>query len=218
MVMGSVVDFKKGILTPLPKGDAEDIPMSEWLKERLDSQAELHKRSAEALEMNDKRNISKRQKQVTQYPVGSVVLVRRVTGRLQGGADKFKPINEGPKRVVSFKKDQYVLQDLVHPDRHMTVNVTRLRPFPHDPARVNPAEVALLDRQEFIVEEILKHRGPKIQRGVTKSKLSFLVKWVGYPEPTWEPWGNLKKVEALHQYLKRIKALYLLPASFKEKV
>ena len=217
MVMGSVVDFKKGILTPLPKGSAEDIPMSEWLKERLDSQAQLHKSAADSLEKKDKQNMSKRQREVTQYPVGSEVLVSRPPSRLNGGVHKFKPKHKGPVQVVGLKKDQYILQEHNHDRGTQKAHVSRLRPFHYDPTRTDPAKVALLDNEEFMVEKVLRHRGAKIQRNMTtKTNLQFEVKWEGYPETTWEGWQNMSGNAATHKYLRSIDAAYLIPRRFRQ--
>jgi len=39
--------------------------------------------------------------------------------------------------------------------------------------------------------------------------MTFQVHWVGYSEPTWEPWNKISRTLALYQYLKNhaLKAL-----------
>ncbi|GMF52281.1 unnamed protein product [Phytophthora fragariaefolia] len=43
---------------------------------------------------------------------------------------------------------------------------------------------------EYEVESILDHRRP-METSTQRSVREFLVKWVGYDEPTWEPMTNL---------------------------
>ena len=71
----------------------------------------------------------------------------------------------------------------------------------------------MVDREEYLVEEILAHRGdPK-----RKTSLEFLVKWKGYTDEnnSWEPWNNLKDNSFLHDYLRSHGFSKLLPASHK---
>ena len=65
-------------------------------------------------------------------------------------------------------------------------NVAALRHFHKDVSlRGRPAPVLDLDGQErYLVEEILSER-------VFKGKVQYLVKWIGYNEPTWEPRANV---------------------------
>ena len=69
----------------------------------------------------------------------------------------------------------------------------------------------MVDREEFLVESILKHRGDSKR----KTSLEFLVKWLGYSdeENTWEPYNNLKDNSVLHDYLRKNKLEKLIPAS-----
>jgi hypothetical protein len=45
----------------------------------------------------------------------------------------------------------------------------------------------------YLVEEVLEERG----KGRRKQ---YLVKWEGYPDPTWEPASNLKHTDALKEW------------------
>jgi hypothetical protein len=49
--------------------------------------------------------------------------------------------------------------------------------------------------QSYVVEDVLKHRGPEGAR-------EYFVKWKGYPssENTWEPQGNFEDVKVLSDY------------------
>ena len=72
---------------------------------------------------------------------------------------------------------EYSLHDLVQ-NKNVTIHVTRLKIFEHDPARHIPLEIAAKDYEEDEVEKIIRHTGdPK-----RKSSLDFLVRWLGYDE------------------------------------
>jgi hypothetical protein len=83
----------------------------------------------------------------------------------------------------------------VHP--LLNVNMLRLAscdPLPSQPQDDNEPEPIEVDREEmYLVEEILKERG----KG---RKKQYLVKWEGYPDPTWEPALNLKHTDALQDW------------------
>ena len=75
---------------------------------------------------------------------------------------------------------------------------------------MTPREVANSDYRVFDVQEILKHKG-KI---TNKANMKFFVKWVGFKDPTWEPWKHLKKNIIFHEYLKQHKMARLIPKQF----
>jgi hypothetical protein len=88
------------------------------------------------------------------------------------------------------------------------VHITDLRPYFFDPDVIDPVIIAQYDRQEFVVERVLDHRGDKRKR----SNLEFLIKWKGYDDEnqnSWEPWSGVRNTEKLHEYLKnnRMKSL-----------
>ena len=70
-------------------------------------------------------------------------------------------------------------------------------------------KLGLLDREEYIVEKILTHRGAW---SLPKS-LEFLVRWQDYApdSDSWEPYQALKYVTALHKYLKAHRKDKLIP-------
>ena len=55
-------------------------------------------------------------------------------------------------------------------------------------------DLAATDDEEFLVEDVLNHKR-------TRSGLRFLIKWEGYPDPTWEPPENLKDNISYEDYL-----------------
>ncbi len=90
------------------------------------------------------------------------------------------------------------MQDLVT-SKTIDMHVSLLKPFIYDAEHVDPATVALSDQESFLVEKIIiKHKGKRKY----KSTLRFFVKWIGYSEPTWESWKNLRHNVHLHNYLR----------------
>ena len=57
----------------------------------------------------------------------------------------------------------------------------------------DPSSVAINSNGEYTIERILRHR--RQSRG-----WRFLVKWLGWPEPTWEPLQQLQETTALDAY------------------
>ena len=65
---------------------------------------------------------------------------------------------------------------------------------------ISPLKVACKDDgSQYQVEYIEKMRGKPDGK---KQDLQFLVHWVGYETPTWEPWRNVHKTFALYYFLK----------------
>jgi hypothetical protein len=73
---------------------------------------------------------------------------------------------------------------------HPVFNVSRLKLSRVDPTREHPPPPPLRSTAtatpEYEVETIVEHKG------TTVKNLKYLVKWVGYQDPTWEPLANLQ--------------------------
>ena len=111
---------------------------------------------------------------------------------------KLVPKLLGPYKVISQHKND---KKCVHPVLHTqhTLHSSRVTPFFGTPESTH--KMALLDQNEFVVEEILQHNG-----NWNKIKdMSFLVRWSGYDSSndSWEPWSALRRVEKVHAYLRR---------------
>ena len=106
------------------------------------------------------------------------------------------------KIVTKLRDDLYEVLDLVS-QKILKVHVDRLRKFKSgDMTEPKLAELAAADVDEFVVKDILDHKyvGRK-----TKSNLVFLVEWEGYDPAynSWEPYKNLKDVQAMDAYSAR---------------
>jgi hypothetical protein len=89
-----------------------------------------------------------------------------------------------------------------------TFHATRVTPFIGSPTISH--DIGLLDKEEYIVEQILSHRGAWNRL----KSLEFLVRWQGYnaESDSWEPWTALRRVQALHDYLTLINKEKYIPA------
>lgn len=86
---------------------------------------------------------------------------------------------------------------------HSVFHVELVRPAATDPLPSQvmddsePPPVVVDGEREFEIEAILNVR--RRRRG-RRSRMEALVKWTGYPEPSWEPLSELQDVSALDDY------------------
>jgi hypothetical protein len=136
---------------------------------------------------------------VSKFDVGDYVLV---TYPVQPPS-KLSPIYRGPLMVVEKVRDDIVkCRDLVS-TKLVELHVDRLREFKCSPD-VNPEELlewASTDKDEFVVEDIVEHRGT----GKSGNPLEFRVRWKGYgpEEDTWLNYRSVNQLEALDRYERR---------------
>ena len=120
----------------------------------------------------------------------------------------FLQCKRGPYKVVNTIGTRYTLLDLIT-NKYEDVLLHRLHPFHYDQETLDPKDIAMRDREEYVVEKVLEHEGnPDL-----KSSLKFLVKWKGYDDKhnTWEPWKSVRLVDKLHDYLKEKGMRKLIP-------
>lgn len=158
---------------------------------------------------------------VTIYEVDSYVLVAYpMTGFLQQARapHKFMPVWKGPYKVVSRTGASYTLLDLVTMKEEDGIHVRRLKQFFYD-EKTDPRQVANQATNSWDVERILSHTGKMYDKNrlYTAQKMTFTVKWVGFEEPTVEPFSNrqLFKTAPMHEYLRANKLKTLIPAAYK---
>ena len=123
---------------------------------------------------------------------------------------KLAPKLLGPYEVLSQHVNDIYCEHPTLRTKH-TFHADRVTPFIGTPT----AATALghLDRDEYIVEEVLSHRG----EWKRLTSMEFLVHWHGYDAATdsWEPWRVLRSVAALHTYLRNHNLENRIPKQFR---
>jgi hypothetical protein len=208
LLFGNAISLDRGIILPHAMQNSSDKPLSAHASKLLNLQQLLLKIAEESIRKADEEHYTSFPATRTEFPIGSYVLLNYP----ENPPTRLHPRKRGPFEVVKFHHNDYTLRDLVS-HKELTVNITRLSPFEHDPRFTNPRQVANIDQEVFDIEAILAHRGNLKRKGT----LEFRVRWAGYDptSDTWEPWKNLRDTEQLHSYL-RLKGLaQMIPQKFK---
>jgi Chromo (CHRromatin Organisation MOdifier) domain len=123
-----------------------------------------------------------------------------------------------PSKKLDSKAGKFTVLEVIGPQSyrldvprgvHNAFNVDLLRPAGTDPFPsqkqddTQPPPVLIDDQQEYFVEEILDQRVVRGRGRGGPKKLQYLVKWVGYAEPDWQPAENMEDTEALEKYLQQ---------------
>ena len=127
----------------------------------------------------------------------------RTDGGSQFTATICDEIYRGSLSVMEKVRDDiYRCRDIIS-GKILTFHVERLREFKVSPS-IMPSELiewAAVDKDEFLVESIIEHRGS----GRSGDPLSFQIRWEGYgPEDdSWLPYREVKDLSALDEYESR---------------
>jgi hypothetical protein len=121
-------------------------------------------------------------------PVGYANVVKAELGE---NSRKFQHPYAGPFRLVrAVGPNAFVLDIPQHWRIPPTFNVDRLKPSNVDLGQNHPPPPPLRSTDtsapEFAVEGIIGHRGSTLRN------LRYHVKWLGDPNPTWQPLRDLK--------------------------
>eukprot|EP01034_Spumella_vulgaris_P027298 gene27298-33994_t len=162
VVFGTAITLDRGIFREhkARSDDEKQIPLSEWAENMQKRQNLILKLAQAAQEATDDFHIA---------PI-------EVSHKL-----------ERPLRVISYNKNNYVLQDLVT-NKESKYHLTQLKPFKYDEMETDPLDIARAEQQEFVVEAVLDHRA-----GAKRADYEFRIKWLGYDNPEdidWQPWEN----------------------------
>ena len=125
-------------------------------------------------------------------------------------SSKLAPKLLGPYEVIEQIRNNIRCTHMQLGTEH-TFHSNRVTPFYGSPDTAR--HLGLLDRDEFIVEKILRHRGD----WHSKTSMEFLVRWQGYDSASdsWEPWSNQRNVAALHTYLRDHQLTKHIPRQFR---
>ena len=200
LMFGNSIDIDKGFLFHNGNNSNNNIRYSEWTQQLLSSQATLLDVARQNLTEKDEVHLLNYPTERSEFEIGSYVLVEHRQNPLRRGPrSKLLPFLKGPMRVIDKKDNTYTLQDIVNLKSYK-YHLKNLRVFNFDPNTQDPLKYAIKDDGTmYQVDYISKHKGdPK----KSKSQLWFLVHWVGYDDPTWEPWTHVRRTAQLHNYLR----------------
>lgn len=137
------------------------------------------------------------------FDEGKYVWLLRKNIRTTRPSDKLDYKRLGPFKIIKKISTHAYKLDLprtmkVHPVFH----VSMLEPVASDPlpgqSQLPPPPVIVNGELEFQVEEILDARKTR-----NSSQPMYLVKWTGESQITWEPYDNVKDLEALDRFFTR---------------
>ena len=198
IIYGDSINLNRNIFIPNKERQTENIV--EYMSNKLATQDEAISLAAKLSKEHNIQHITENPVIQTEFTAGSYVLVAWPITRMnnQGRPSKFDTMFRGPYQVQSNKGRSYILKDLVLNKNTAPKDIHQLRPFHFDPRRTNPLQVALKDYKDlWVVERIQNHKGS----WKTKSHMTFLVKWVGWETPTWQPWKDVRDCKEFHDYL-----------------
>ena len=205
ILFGNAVDLGRHILhAPASQTENSSEPLSTYMEKLLKQQSTLIEVAQATQLKHDSHHLSTFDPAFTEFPINSYVLLEPPEGR----RPKLQTRKKGPFQVVNFIGPKYVLQDLLS-GKNFETHISNLSPFNYDESRTDPVDVAMQDTQEFLIEDILSHRGDRTRR----STMEFLVKWEGFKESynSWEPYANLRDTIKLTEYLSTHRLKSLLP-------
>ena len=209
LILSHSIRLSSHILTPIDSTvDFNDTSLSDRMDEWISRQHTLLIAAQENQHRSDQHHLVENDAEITEYPINSYVLYTPPMGR----SNKLLPKHRGPYQVIGHEQSIYIIEDLIR-GKTIKTHIHNLRPFVFDPHRVNPVDVAQQNEQEFVVDEIIGHRGDHHKR----STMEFLVRWNGYDESSnsWEPYKALMHVDKLHDYLREHRMRSLIPREHK---
>ena len=215
LMLTNPANLQQGLFAP-PKPTGTDTEnVSDWLSNRkLQYDKALLIAQKKQKEMEDEKSEKASDKPITDFKIGSYVLLRFPDDKSNVG--KLKTTLKGPMVVKSRKNNAYELIDITT-DAISKVHISRIVPFYYDESRHDPHEIAQKDRDEEVVEYIIRHEPKFIPKVTKKSELQFEVKWLNQPESNnlWLPWKELSNNTLLHKYLKDNGMGKLIPKQFQ---
>ena len=196
LILSHSIQLSYHIMTPINSGiDSNDISLSGRMDEWISRQHTILVAAQEHQLQSDQHKVVENGSDITDYPVNSYVLYTPSMSR----SNKLLPKHKGPYQDIGRQQSIYTIEDLVR-GKQIKTHVHNLRAFIFNPSQVNPLDIAQQNEQEFLVNEIIAHRGDHYRR----STMEFLVRWTGYEESSnsWEPYRALMHADKLHDYLR----------------
>ena len=198
LLFGHALDLNRNLISDTDPIESTEISYNQWIQETKDMQLFALGLAKKFLNESAEMHFENYPSNQTHFSNGSYVLVEYENKFRRGPNSKLLPFLKGPFLVISSTKSRYRLRNLLTM-REKEYHVKRLSKFNLDIEHFDPTAVALRDDGElFIVDKISDIKGnPK----GPKSKLFFKVHWVGFTEPTWEPWSRVRTTIKLKEFL-----------------
>jgi hypothetical protein len=209
LVFGDRFDLNRNFVYQTKGNPKVSETIRKWTtdRQRYQDQAiqiakELETKHARKAQEHNKTRFENSEEGRTKYAIGDKVLLNTPTSNGTKRKRKFDPIYTGPYEVIDNDNNHYLIRDLISKvTQH--VGIWRMKPYIGDETAAR--EVAKYDhKKEFDVKEVISHTGTFKRR----NKMTFRIRWDGIwdkPEyDTDEPWSNVRKSVALHEYLEKI--------------
>jgi hypothetical protein len=171
---------------------------NEWLADFVKRQNDIEQASLKALEESVRHAMEKQQKVVKRYHPNDLVLIGTPSSELaMRSFGTFR--NIGPMQVVKLLRDNVHKVKSLIDESLKEYHVERISPFQLRPGADARAE-AMKDRNEWIVEKILSHRGTNTR--TRKNLQEFLVRWKGFDaaDDSWISHAEVIKLEMWPAY------------------
>ena len=223
ILFGNSVDLNRGLFpdkerVSLTKGE----PLNEYLSKLLSIQGTIveiaQKTQLETSAEHIQRKIVRGDKPYDLKVDDWVILeIPNTFTSLDNRPDKLSMHYKGPYLVKAIDGSEFSLKN-VATNTVFTANQAHIHPFNYDSEQTDPAVVQRHLEQEFLVEEILNHRGKrKANKHYSRESFEVLVQWTGYSKDynSWEPFESVKDTSKFHDYLVKNKLKYLLTAEAK---
>lgn len=158
------------------------------------------------LELRTRRQLENPAASQNLYQAGDLILWNPREHSKSFRSSKLAPKLLGPFVVLTQKKNDVTCEHIQSKEVRV-FHASRISPYIG--SHTSAADASLLDSEEYIVESITAHRGS----WTSLTSLEFLVHWLGYPteDDTWEPYRNLRHLDALHEYLRKNNKESLIP-------
>jgi hypothetical protein len=222
IMFGNAIDLDRILIPKAPSAELDITTVKDdryrtWLTSMLSTQKDVMNVALETQIETDRSHIERfnqRHQDVTEFPTNSYVL-QSYENDDKRPPHKLNTKLRGPHKVIARHirpegPDVYTVENLAQ-SKFEDFKVTDLRPFHYDPERINPQEIATKDKEVYLVEAITDHQGTRAR----PAQMTFLVKWIGYPEPTWQPWSDVRDNFVLHNYLRDNNLKSLVPKKFR---
>ena len=219
LLFSNSIDILPEVFLPVSALNITDRQLSKWASDRLQAQHDIIE-TARSLQMaRDKQHQQEQQDlmqsvSITVYPPGAWVKVahpRSSTG--QRRPSKLSQEWRGPYKVVRRLRGEYEVLETATNDL-LTFSEHLLQPYLVGEHQPSPEEVALRDRNFYIIEKVLKIEGDAKRR----TSWNLTIKWEGYEKPEVCGWNSsYLHNEKVHEKLREMGGLWakVIPAAYR---